>query len=153
VVTPAGVGSLAHAVLAHYRSRPAGPPPAVLTVEPAGAACVLASLLAGEPRTVPTSETFMAGMNCGTPSAAAWPVLRDGLDAAISVTDDAAASAMADLADLGVSAGPCGAATLAGARAALAGPGGAERRTALGVSPASRIVLICTDGRASVGMG
>ena len=34
VVVPVGVGSLAHAVVAHYRSRPDGVAPALLSVEP-----------------------------------------------------------------------------------------------------------------------
>ena len=44
VVVPAGVGSLAQAVVTHYRSRAADLPAAVLSVEPDAAACVLASL-------------------------------------------------------------------------------------------------------------
>lgn len=53
VAVPVGVGSLAQAVLTHYRGRPAGPAPALLAVEPETAACVLASLDAGEPVSVP----------------------------------------------------------------------------------------------------
>ena len=38
----------------------------------------------------------MAGLNCGTPSLLAWPYLRDGLDAAVAVTDaDSIAAARA----------------------------------------------------------
>src|ERR1700727_2998678 len=78
IVVPAGVGSLAQAVVAHYRSGP--PATAVITVEPDSAACVLASLLAGGLRSVPTGATIMTGLNCGTPSAAAWPYPLAGLD-------------------------------------------------------------------------
>jgi diaminopropionate ammonia-lyase len=140
VAVPVGVGSLAQAVVTHYRShRPA----ALLSVEPANAACVLASLAAGAPRSVPTGTTIMAGLNCGTPSAIAWPYMRDGLDAAIAVTDSQAAAAMATLAGSGVPAGPCGAASLAGVRAALGDP---DRRSALAADATCTVVLLSTDG-------
>ena len=142
VVTPVGVGSLAQAVVTHHR-QPDRPHPAILAVEPDTAAGLLASLIAGEPISVSTANTVMAGLNCGTVSAAAWPVLRPGCDAAVAVTDAAALTAGADLSRLGVSSGPSGAATLAGARAALADP---ERRAALGLGPDGVVVLISTEG-------
>lgn len=142
VVVPIGVGSLAQAVVTHYRS--GGRAAAVLGVEPDSAACVLASLRAGGPRTVRTGDTVMAGLNCGTPSSLAWPVLRAGLDAAVAVSDADAARAVADLADRGVSSGPSGAATLAAARAAL---GDGTRRADLGVERDSTVVLLSTEGR------
>ena len=147
VVVPAGVGSLAQAVITHYRSRGAQHPAAVLCVEPDAAACVLASLVAGRPLSIPTGATNMAGLNCGTPSSLAWPFLRYGLDAAVAVGDDAAARAVADLGDLGVSSGPSGAAALAGARAALTGPGSGTRRAGLGIGNGSVVVLLSTEGR------
>jgi diaminopropionate ammonia-lyase len=147
VVVPAGVGSLAQAVITHYRSRGAQHPAAVLCVEPDAAACVLASLVAGRPLSIPTGATNMAGLNCGTPSSLAWPFLRDGLDAAVAVGDDAAARAVADLGDLDVSSGPSGAAALAGARAALTGPGSGTRRAGLGIGNGSVVVLLSTEGR------
>ncbi|MGP8304412.1 diaminopropionate ammonia-lyase [Streptomyces inhibens] len=150
VAVPVGVGSLAQAAVTHYRSRPAGPAPAaLLAVEPETAACALASLVQGEPVTVATGETTMAGLNCGTPSALAWPYLRDGLDAAIAVTDADSARAARDLAALGVSSGPCGAASLAGVRAALTGDGADARRTALSLDPAATLVLLNTEGTAA----
>jgi diaminopropionate ammonia-lyase len=142
VVTPVGVGSLAQAVVTHYR-QPGRPHPAMLAVEPDSAAGLLASLHAGEPVAVPTADTVMAGLNCGTVSAAAWPVLRQGCDAAVAVTDQAALAAVADLGRLGVSSGPSGAATLAGARAALTRP---EPRATLGLGPDTVVVLLSTEG-------
>ncbi|MFD6435953.1 diaminopropionate ammonia-lyase [Streptomyces venezuelae] len=156
VAVPVGVGSFAQAAVTHYRSGATaglrggrGPEPSLLAVEPVGAACVLASLRAGRLTRVPAGATVMAGLNCGTPSTLAWPVLRDGLDAAVAVTDAAGMSAVRDLAASGVSAGPCGAASLAGVRAALTGTGGAERRAALGVGPDATVVLISTEGAAA----
>ncbi|OEJ94583.1 diaminopropionate ammonia-lyase [Streptomyces thermolilacinus] len=149
VAVPVGVGSLAQAVVTHYRSHPAGHAPALLSVEPAAAACVLESLTLGAPVSVTTGETSMAGLNCGTPSSIAWPYLRDGLDAAVAVDDADSARAAARLAVLGVSSGPCGAAALAGLRATLTGAGADQRRTALGLGPSSVVVLLSTEGAAA----
>ncbi|MFD7293433.1 diaminopropionate ammonia-lyase [Streptomyces sp. NPDC059897] len=146
VVVPVGVGSLAQAVVTHYRSRPSGHAPALLSVEPEAAACVLESLTRGEATSIRTGDTDMAGLNCGTPSTLAWPHLDAGLDAAVAVRDTDSARAATRLAELGVRAGPCGAAPLAGLRAALTGPGADERRTALGLGPASVVVLLSTEG-------
>ena len=142
VAVPVGVGSLAQAVVSHYR-RSGSPHPAVLSVEPDSAACVLASLVAGAPVTVATRETVMAGLNCGTVSTSAWPVLHAGCDAAVAVTDAEALRAVGDLGRRGVSSGPSGAATLAGVRAALGTP---ERRDALALDSRSTIVALSTEG-------
>ena len=150
VGVPVGVGSLAQAVVAHYRSRPprrGTSPPAVLSVEPDTAACLLASLHNGASWSVPTADTVMVGLNCGTVSSLAWPVLAAGLDAAIAVPDRAAVRAAADLGRLGVPAGPCGAAPLAGARAVLTGPGAGGRRDGLSVTSSSVLVLLSTEGQ------
>jgi diaminopropionate ammonia-lyase len=142
VAVPVGVGSLAEAVVRHYR-RPGAGRPGVLSVEPDTAACVLASLTAARPTTVATTGTVMAGLDCGTMSGSAWPVLRDGCDAAITVNDRDALRATADLGRFGVSSGPSGAAALAGARAALTAP---ERRAALGLGGDAVVILINTEG-------
>jgi diaminopropionate ammonia-lyase len=128
VAVPVGVGSLLHSVLAHYRSK-SQPSPVVLSVEAIGAACVLKSLQAGKLTSVQTVPTIMAGMNCGTP---------------VAVTDDQARPDLKLLADLGVDAGPCGAATLAGVRLALSS---IERRNELGITQNSVVVLFSTEGR------
>jgi diaminopropionate ammonia-lyase len=149
VVIPAGVGSLAQAGITHYRSRPGPAETSLLTVEPGSAACVLASLARGEPGTITTGETIMAGLNCGTPSMLAWPYLRDGLDAAVAVASTDAAAAARDLAGHGIPAGPCGGASLAGARAVLTGEGAQPRRAALALAPDATVVLLSTEGAAA----
>ncbi len=149
VVVPIGVGSLAQAAVTYYRHPGITRPPALLSAEPGGAACGLRSLQAGQMVTVPTSVTIMAGLNCGTLSEAAWPYLSGGLDAAVAVTDQQDAAAARDLAASGGPAGPGGAAALAGARVALTGDGSAARRTHLGVTRTSALVLICTEGSAA----
>lgn len=134
VVVPAGVGSLLQAALAHYRSADTGT--AVVSVEPEAAACVRASVAAGRPVTVPTGRTTMAGLNCGTVSSLAWPLIRPGLDGCVTVDDAAAARAANRLAGHGIAAGPCGAAPLA-ALDALPGP------------PSGTAVLLVTEGSAA----
>lgn len=146
VIVPAGAGSLAQAAVTHYRRAGLSAAPALLTVEPHHAACLLDSLAHDEPRTLTTAPTSMAGLNCGTVSAAAWPLLRSGLDAACSVSDHAAETAAADLAQLGVPAGPCGAAALAAAREVLTDR---DRADQLAVTEHSVVVLLCTEGQAA----
>jgi diaminopropionate ammonia-lyase len=144
IAVPTGVGSLLQAALQHYRGTVRQRSPAVLAVEPVTAACVTASLAAGKPISVDTSvPTIMAGLNCGTVSTIAWPAIRDTPAAAVVVTDEQARAAMQQLHELGVPAGPSGAASLAGVRAAL---GEANLRTALATRADSVVVLISTDG-------
>lgn len=140
LVVPAGVGSLAHAAVRFARSIPAC---RVVTVEPTGAACISASLAAGELTTVITGETAMAGLNCGTPAYLAWPDLKAGLAGATVVDDEAAASAMSRLSESRVDSGPCGAASLAALEMLAANQ---PARTALGLTPASTVVLLNTEG-------
>lgn len=134
VVVPMGVGSVAQAAVTHYRS--GSVTPALLGVEPANAACVTSSLQADALVTVSTGQTVMAGLNCGTPSSLAWPVLRAGLDAAITVEEHEAIRAVQDLGRAGISSGASGAATLAGLRAA---------RELLPLTGSSTVVLISTE--------
>ena len=150
---PVGVGSLAQAAVAHYRrpGLPGAARPRLLSVEPDTAACVLRSLADGELASVPTAATVMNGLNCGTPSSIAWPYLRDGLDAAIAVTDADAREAVAALSAAGVAAGPSGAAGLAGLRAALTGAGAASRRRDLGLDAGGPPVVVCLSTEGPLG--
>lgn len=145
VVVPVGVGSFAQAVVSHYRGA-AADGGTLLAVEPDRAAALVASLRAGKPVTVTTGDTIMTGLSCGTVSALAWPVLRDGLDGAVTVSDDQAAAAVEDLARYSVDSGPCGAATLAAARLVLGQRGW---RQAIGLRPDAVVLLLSTEGRAA----
>lgn len=143
VAVPVGVGSLAQAAVVHYRDGRSAP--TLLSVEPEAAPCVLTSLAHDRLETVETGSTIMAGLNCATPSGLAWPYLRAGVDAAVAVSDPDTVRAARDLAALGVPAGPCGAASLAGVRAALA----PERRIRLAPGHARTVVLLSTEGTAA----
>lgn len=149
VVVPTGVGSLLQAALTHYRQPGMHARTAVMSVEPENAACVHASLAAGRPVTVTTGTTTMAGLNCGTVSASAWPAIAAGLDAAL-VTDDVSVARAADLlAEIGVDAGPCGAASLAALRHVMSGSDAVRFRRHVGLEPDGTIVLLVTESTAA----
>lgn len=139
---PVGVGSIAQAVTQHFKDerRTAGHAK-VVTVEPTTAASLKTSLDSGMISTIPTEDTIMCGMNCGTVSTTAWPILKKGVDASVAVTDVEAHQAVEDLRALGVGAGPCGAATLAALRRAVL-----DRGVDLGLDQNSVVVLYCTEG-------
>jgi diaminopropionate ammonia-lyase len=143
LVVPVGVGSLA-AAAARFGAR-AGV--AVIGAEPATAACLAASLAAGEPVAVDTPGTTMAGLDCAEVSAAAWPDLRAGVLGVVTVADDETAAAVAELRAAGLAIGESGAAPLAALRV-LAGPdpAAAQLRAAAGLPDASRVLLIATEG-------
>lgn len=146
VVCPVGVGALAHAMVEHYRgSAPSSA--ALVAVEPTTAACVTTSLTAGELTTVDTSApTIMAGLNCGTPSGIGWPAMLAGMSGAVAVSDEQCRDAVHRLQGLGQDSGPCGAASLAGARELLAQP---DVREDLGIDAESVVVLVSTEGLAA----
>lgn len=146
VLVPTGVGSLLQGALAHYRSGSTHRGTAVISVEPESAACMIPSLVEGRAVTVETSPTIMSGLNCGTPSSLAWPLVKDGLDAAVAVNDAVVIDAARRLLELGIAAGSCGAAALAGARRALIGADANARRAHLGIEVRSTVVLTITEG-------
>lgn len=145
VVVPVGVGSLAAAAVLHA----AGWGAKVIGVEPTSAACVFGSLRSRAPRTIgPANESIMAGLNAGTPSLVAWPVVHAGLTACVTIDDDQVPAAMRTLAELGIEAGETGAAGLAGLTALMA-DGSAmagEVRTAAGVGEAATVLVLMTEG-------
>ena len=143
VAVPIGTGTLGQAVVWHFRGSGRARSTRVMSVEPDTAACLLASLKAGEIVTVPTASTIANGLNCGTPSSTGWPWLRDGLSAAVAVSDENLRQAMADLAKVGVTSGPSGCAAFAGLAATLTDP---PRRSMLGIDATSVVVALSTEG-------
>ncbi|EMC95697.1 hypothetical protein BAUCODRAFT_71605 [Baudoinia panamericana UAMH 10762] len=126
-----GVGSWAHAVVEHYQADELANE--VVSVEPDTAACLKESLLCGALTSICTGESIMNGMNCGTPSALAWPVLRDGIYAAVAVTDKESHTCVQELQKRRINAGPCGAATLAALRKLCADTKVADRQDKIAV--------------------
>ncbi len=95
VFLQSGVGSLAAAAAWYYVRRYGRRQPKLISVEPTAAAGLLESARFGNLCTATgDSKTIMAGLNCGTPSAAAWPLIRDGIDLFLAITDRFAVEAM-----------------------------------------------------------
>lgn len=145
VAVQMGVGSLAMAVVQHYRT--ADRVTQVVGVEPLRAACVLQSLEAGKLTEIPGPHTsIMAGLNCGNTSPLAWPYLQGGLSAAVAISDTQARAAMCLLAQEDVVSGESGAAGAGGLLALCVGNDAEEIRTRLGITPESTVLVISTEG-------
>jgi diaminopropionate ammonia-lyase len=139
LLVPVGVGSLAAAAARFGASAGVR----VVGVEPATAPCLTASLRAGVPTVVPTPGTTMAGLDCAEVSPAAWPSLRDGVHATVTVSDEEVAAAQRALATHGLAIGESGAAPLAALHVLASSQAAAEQ---LGIGPDARVLLIATEG-------
>jgi len=147
VFLQAGVGGFA-AALATGLADIFDPMPVVVVVEPTRAACLLASIEAGELLRIEAQEpTVMAMLECYEPSLVAWELLRPLATAFMAVDEDDALVAMRRLARPRqdtevVVAGESGSAGLAGLLAACATIDG---KAALGLDASSRVLLINTE--------
>ncbi|CAJ2509628.1 Uu.00g146540.m01.CDS01 [Anthostomella pinea] len=143
-IVPCGAGSITEAVTAHFKGtegRRKYGTASVIAVEPVTAACLQQSMKAGRSVSVKTEDTIMAGMNCGTLSTSAWPILKAGVDASIIVTDHESHDAVEELKTSGILAGPCGAASLSALRRACT-----DTRAELGLDENAVVILYCTEG-------
>jgi acetylornithine deacetylase/succinyl-diaminopimelate desuccinylase family protein len=139
VIVPVGVGSFAQSVVSHYKSPHQHA--RVLAVEPDTAACLYKSLTKGEATAIETTPTIMTGLDCGTVSHIAWPILQAGVDASLTLSDYESHKSSGVLRTLGLSAGPCGAAPLAALLRLTS-----SDKLALGLDESSVVVLLCTEG-------
>lgn len=142
VFIQAGVGALAGATVQHLASLGTGVRFAV--VEPGTAACLLESALAGEPVSLDSSQgSIMAGLNCGSPSTVAWPILHGHTDVWLAIDDAWTRQAMRELAAHDIEAGESGAAGLGGL---LAVAGDERVREALGLDADASVLVVNTEG-------
>jgi diaminopropionate ammonia-lyase len=88
----------------------------------------------------------MAGLNCGTLSMVAWPVLQTAFQLCITVDDDRARRAMRLLADAGIESGESGASGLAGLLALCEAPEFAEPRSRFAIGPYTNVLVFSTEG-------
>lgn len=147
VVVQAGVGGLASAAVRHYRRRGRKAAPRIVAVEPERADCLLASVEAGRIVSLPgPHDSIMAGLNCGTPSLVAWPLIRDGIDCFVAMGDEGAYEGMRELARAGLVSGAAGASGAGGLIELLAGDQAGGARERLGVTGQTRVLLISTEG-------
>lgn len=137
-LVPVGVGSIAQAVASHYALKSLDM--RNFTVEPEAAPCLMEALQNGKVTPLKTSATIMPGMNCGTVSAIAWPILKASIYAAVAVSDIESHESVLYLTANGIDVGPCGAATLAAARKL-------SEAELLSQDPSAVLVLFSTEGK------
>ena len=154
VFVQAGVGGIAAALAGHFAETLGGDRPTFVVVEPARAACILATARIGRVTKVDHGEpTVMAMLECYEPSLVAWRVLSRVADAFMTVEEEDAVAAMNRLArpaggDPAIVSGESGCVGLAGLARALAEP---DLRAALRLDPSSRILLVNTEGATDLG--
>ena len=86
ILVPVGGGGLATGV--STLAKLLNPKIKVIGVEPAGAACLKASLEAGEVVTLPTANTIADGTAVKTPGSVIFPYLQKNLDGIITIEDE-----------------------------------------------------------------
>jgi diaminopropionate ammonia-lyase len=152
VIVQGGVGGLVCAAANWFAWRFGPDRPFLIACEPDGAACLQESARGGTPARLTATDTIMAGLRCAEPSPAAWPAVRDGIDAFVSIPDARAVEAMRVLSrpledDDPLAAGPsgaCGVGTLL-AIAAGGAPAAAVRNAARW-GRSTRVMAIVTEG-------
>lgn len=144
-----GVGGMAAAVCARFWQLHGAERPKMVVVEPDRAACLYESARAGQPVAIHGDlDTVMAGLACGEVSLLAWDILQPGVDAFMTVDDEAALACMRLLAagvggDGPIVAGESAVAGLAGCLGALADP---ALTVQLDLGPNSRVLLFGSEG-------
>ncbi len=154
VFVQAGVGALAAAVIGYYHSLCGEQAPKCIVVEPDQASCLFESAKHedGKPHHVEGAlDTIMAGLACGEPSEIAWNVLKETVDAFVSVPDYIAARGMRVYAtplkgDPFIVSGESGAVTLGALISILKENGAEPLRDFLKIDDTSQILLINTEG-------
>ena len=145
----AGVGGLAAAVIGAFRQDCGAESPKGVVVEPTNADCLYQSAVNGKPS--PASgdlDTVMACLAAAEVSPLAWQVLARGAFAFMALDDAGATNAMRRAAapaagDPPLVLGESGAASLGGL---IAAAGDAGARETLGLSEASRVLVIGSEG-------
>ena len=149
VFIPAGVGGLAAAIAGRWAVVAGAARPRMIVVEPQVADCVFRALRDGEPKPLDGDvNSFMACLSAGEVSPAAWPILRAVADDAVAIADTSAIDTMVGLAvgrwgDAPLVSGESGCASVA---AVLAVADHAALRSALGLTPQSRVLCIGSEG-------
>jgi diaminopropionate ammonia-lyase len=154
VILPAGVGGLAAAAAFYYSRHYGGKRPRLICVEPVSSDCFLESVRFGKGEPLPTKgrqTSIMAGLNCGVPSPLAWPIVRDAVHFFLAIGDSWAEQAMRRYfhplgVDPRIVSGESGSSGLAALLALTGSEKLAAIRPQLPLGPASRVLLINTEG-------
>lgn len=148
VLLQAGVGGFAAAIAARFWQIFDDARPVFITVEPAGAACVLESIRHRRFTTLEQVSSIMGGLNCGVTSTVAWEILRRAADFAVAIPDTAILPVMRYLArpafgDPPIVSGESGAAGIAALRWLAQDP---DARAEIGLDQSSRVLAFVTEG-------
>ena len=152
VVVQAGVGGLVCAAVSWLTWKFGAHRPFVVSCEPDNAACLMESARAGQPCVCAGDlDTIMAGLRCAKPSPLAWPVIADGVDAFITISDrqaeDAVEAINADLADGDrLHVGPSGICSAAALIALGSAPEFVHVRHAAGLDRSASALIVLTEG-------
>lgn len=149
VVIQGGVGALPSAGVWYINWKYPGCK--IVIVEPDSADCLFRSASDPEGKivSIPGSpETIMAGLNCGTPSATAWPIIKSGSDLFLTISDRYSRTAIRWLYDsqLQVVSGESGAAGLGGLIALCQNEGLLEGKKQLILNKETNVLLLNTEG-------
>ncbi len=128
--------------------------PKLVCVEPTSADCVLESVLIGDGLAHSTrgpQDSIMAGLNCGTPSLSAWPLMKTGMEYFLALEDEFSREAMRRLQaplreDPAIISGESGAAGLAALLALCQESGLKESRERLGLHEDAVVLVLNTEG-------
>jgi len=152
VIVQGGVGGLVCAAANWFAWRFGPDRPFLIACEPDGAACLLESAHGGAPVRLTATDTIMAGLRCAEPSPAAWPAIRDGIDAFVSIPDAWALEAIRVLSrprgdDGALAAGPSGACGVGTLLAIATDSAPADTiRNAARLGRSTRVLAVVTEG-------
>jgi len=154
VFVQAGVGSLAGAVVGYLSRVYRRPRPRFIIIEPRQAACIFASVAAGDGKPHPVSgdlDTIMAGLACGEPNPLSWEILRDIPSCYVSCDNFTAANGCRILAnplsgDTPVEAGESGSVGVGLLDLMVNDPGFEELKALLEIGPDSVPLFFNTEG-------
>jgi diaminopropionate ammonia-lyase len=152
VFVQGGVGGLVCAAASWFSRTFGAERPRLIAAEPSYAACLLESARAGHPIVLEGElPTMMAGLRCAEPSPAAWPAIRDGIDAFVSASDDAAREAIVRLrsgsgGDPAIVPGPSGACGLASLIRTASDPALTPLAAFLRMNGSTRALIVVTEG-------
>ncbi|HBH50053.1 MAG TPA: diaminopropionate ammonia-lyase [Bacteroidales bacterium] len=151
IFVQAGVGSWPSAVVHFLRKNLDNQHIKIVCVEPYESDCIYESIRRKSLTTTAKSQkTIMAGLNCGTPSALALEILKEGIDAFLLISDKHSIDAIKYLnaplpGDPYVVAGESGAAGLAGYLATVNSHGLAELKNYLAIGSESNILVVNSE--------
>jgi diaminopropionate ammonia-lyase len=154
IFVQAGVGALAGAVVSYLAQVYRDPRPKFIIIEPRQAACIFASVAAGDGKPHAVSgdlNTIMVGLACGEPNPISWEILRDHACCYVSCDNFTAANGIRILAnplpgDTPVEAGESGSVGVGLLDLLINYPEFVELKTILEIGPDSVPLFFNTEG-------